>query len=225
MHNLLVVDDDQKIRGLLAKFLTEHDYRVTTAANAAEARAQIACHKFDLIVLDVMMPGESGFDLTEGLRQTLDVPIILLTARDEIDDRIKGLDLGADDYVVKPFDPMELLARIRSHLRRLNTKQNSKDLFQFGDVSFQQTSGLLKRGTEEITLTSTELVLLRILCQSPGEPFSRDALSQRMGFRVSNRTIDVQITRLRRKIEDDIRHPKFIQTVRHVGYAICPDEN
>lgn len=224
MHNLLVVDDDQKIRELLAKFLTDHGYRVTSAGNAAEARAQFACHKFDLLILDVMMPGETGFELTQSLRQTTNVPIIFLTARDEIDDRVQGLDLGADDYVVKPFDPMELLARVRSHLRRLTPKSIPVDVLKFGDISFYRTQGVLKREAEEIPLTSTELVLLKILCQSPGEPFNRDELSQRMGFRVSNRTIDVQITRLRRKIEDDIRHPKFIQTVRHIGYAICPDK-
>jgi two-component system phosphate regulon response regulator OmpR len=223
MNTLLIVDDDKKICDLLAHFLKDNHFRVITALNAAEARSQLACHKFDMLILDVMMPHENGFELAKGIRKTNNVPIIFLTAKDDVQDRIMGLDIGGDDYIVKPFDPHELLARIRSHLRRLTPQTPSTNILKFGEFTFDSQLGTLKQNGTDVPLSSTETVLFKILAQAPGEPFHRDELSQRMGFKVSNRTIDVQITRLRRKIEHDIRHPKYIQTVRHIGYALCPD--
>jgi len=223
-HHLLVVDDDRRLRDLLLKFLGDEGFRVQGAANAAEARAQLASNGFDLIVLDVMMPGEDGLQLTKSLRESKDTPILLLTARDQLDDRVEGLDVGADDYLTKPFEPRELVARIRAILRRRTDKlpQKSGGL-SLGAYTFDREQGILQHGEEIVFLTSTELTLLKILAQAPTKAFSREDLAQRIGHRVSERTIDVQITRLRRKIGDDPRQPRYLQTVRHIGYVLNPD--
>lgn len=230
---LLVVDDDRRLRELLVKFLSENDFLVSSAANAAEARAYLASQPVDLIILDIMMPGEDGLSLTSSLAQKENrqnspkkglVPILLLTARDHVDDRIYGLDKGADDYLTKPFDPRELLARIKAILRRaLPAEGDSPAELALGTYRFNQETSLLMKGEDVIFLSSTELVLLKILAQSPHKPFSREDLAQRTGHRVSERTIDVQITRLRRKIGDDPRQPRYLQTVRHIGYMLSPD--
>ncbi len=223
LFHLLVVDDDSRLRALLVKFLTEQGFRVQSASNAAEARSQLACHHFDAIVLDVMMPGESGTELTQSLRETITTPILLLTARDQLDDKINGFDLGADDYLTKPFEPMELLARIRSLIRRSGTSQEkTKAEINLGLYTFNMQSGQLLCQNEVIYLTSTEMILLRTLSQTPHQPFSREELAQRIGHRVSERTVDVQITRLRKKVGDDPKNPRTIQTIRHIGYALCP---
>lgn len=230
---LLVVDDDRRLRTLLVKFLSESGFLVSSASNVAEARAYLASQSVDLIILDIMMPGEDGLSLTKSLNQNEDpskkgqrgsIPILLLTARDRTDDRIQGLDAGADDYLTKPFEPRELLARIKAILRRVVPfdKEQASDL-HLGDYCFNPETGLLKKGEDVIFLSSTELVLLKILAQNPHKPFSREDLAQRIGHRVSERTIDVQITRLRRKIGDDPRQPRYLQTVRHIGYALSPD--
>lgn len=228
---LLVVDDDRRLRELLVKFLSENDFLVSSAANAAEARAYLASQSVDLIILDIMMPGEDGLSLTRSLtekarsqKRARTIPILLLTARDGVDDRIEGLDIGADDYLTKPFEPRELLARIRAILRR-NLPHETVALadLNLGACRFNQETGLLSKGEEVIFLSSTELVLLKILAQNPHKPFSREDLAQRVGHRVSERTIDVQITRLRRKIGDDSRQPRYLQTVRHIGYVLSPD--
>lgn len=225
---ILVVDDDRRLRDLLVKFLKEKGYRVCSANSAAEARVQLALNQVDLIVLDIMMPGESGLDLTVNLRATgSDIPILFLTAKDSVDEKIEGLDIGADDYLTKPFEPSELTARIRAILRRKSppTKQERGDeTLRFGNLTFSLREGALQDSIEKIPLSSTELILLKTLAQSPWQPFSREDLAQRIGHRVEERTVDVQITRLRRKLRDDSRHPKFIQTVRHIGYTLCPDE-
>lgn len=230
---LLVVDDDRRLRELLVKFLSENEFLVSSAANAAEARAYLASHAVDLMILDIMMPGEDGLSLTRSLTEGENgkkktgkspIPILLLTARDQVDDRIQGLDIGADDYLTKPFEPRELLARIKAILRRGSPAQEiTQTLLKMGDYHFNPETGLLTKGGDVIFLSSTELVLLKILSQSPHKPFSREDLAQRIGHRVSERTIDVQITRLRRKIGDDPRQPRYLQTVRHIGYVLSPD--
>lgn len=224
LPHLLVVDDDNRIRNLLVKFLSEQGFRVNAAANAAEARSHMACHVFDALVLDVMMPGEDGIQLTKSLRTSTKVPILLLTARDQLDDKITAFDMGADDYLTKPFEPLELLARLRSLIRRsIPSDDSDVSVICFGDYTFDLQSGRLKNKNELVFLTSTEMILLKTLAQIPGHPFSREELAQRIGHRVSERTVDVQITRLRKKIGDDPRNPRTLQTIRHIGYALCPD--
>ena len=224
LPHLLVVDDDNRIRTLLVKFLSDQGFRVNAAANAAEARSHMACHVFDALILDIMMPGEDGIQLTRSLRATTRVPILLLTARDQLDDKVTGFDIGADDYLTKPFEPLELLARLKSLIRRSSVPDlDSPPLIHFGDYTFDIQNGRLKNKDEPVFLTSTEMILLKTLAQSPGHPFSRDELAQRIGHRVSERTVDVQITRLRKKIGDDPRNPRTLQTIRHIGYALCPD--
>ncbi|MBM3468731.1 MAG: response regulator [Alphaproteobacteria bacterium] len=229
---LLVVDDDRRLRELLVKFLSESGFLVSSAANAAEARAYLASQSADLIILDIMMPGEDGLSLATNLIQKEQgkkenkmgsIPILFLTARDQVDDRIHGLEIGADDYLTKPFEPRELLARLRAILRRSSSKVSAPKELKLGDYRFNLETGLLIKGDDVIFLSSTELVLLKILAQSPHKPFSREDLAQRIGHRVSERTIDVQITRLRRKIGDDSRQPRYLQTVRHIGYVLSPD--
>jgi two-component system phosphate regulon response regulator OmpR len=224
LPHLLVVDDDNRIRNLLVKFLSEQGFRVNAAANAAEARSHMACHVFDALVLDVMMPGEDGIQLTKSLRTSTKVPILLLTARDQLDDKITAFDMGADDYLTKPFEPLELLARLRSLIRRsIPSDDSDVSVICFGDYTFDLQNGRLKNKNELVFLTSTEMILLKTLAQIPGHPFSREELAQRIGHRVSERTVDVQITRLRKKIGDDPRNPRTLQTIRHIGYALCPD--
>lgn len=230
---LLVVDDDRRLRELLVKFLSENDFLVSSAANAAEARAYLAGQSVDLMILDIMMPGEDGLSLTRSLAEKRKdqnkgpngvIPILLLTAQDQVDDRILGLDVGADDYLTKPFEPRELLARIKAILRRASPLENVGPLeLTLGSYRFNPTTGVLTKGEEVIFLSSTEMVLLKILAMNPRKPFSREDLAQRIGHRVSERTIDVQITRLRRKIGDDSRQPRYLQTVRHIGYVLSPD--
>ena len=224
---ILVVDDDRRLRDLLVKFLKEKKFRVCAAQSAAEARAQLALNKIDLLVLDIMMPGENGLELTQSLRASGNlVPILFLTAKDSLDEKIEGLEIGADDYLAKPFEPEELIARIRAILRRQlpGKTEKSDEVLHFGSLTFCRREGVLQKGEEKIVLSSTELILLKTLAQSPGQPFSREDLAQRIGHRVEERTVDVQITRLRRKLADDSRHTHFIQTVRHIGYTLCPDE-
>ncbi|MBY0281522.1 MAG: response regulator transcription factor [Alphaproteobacteria bacterium] len=224
LPHLLVVDDDNRIRTLLVKFLSDQGFRVNAAANAAEARSHMACHVFDALILDIMMPGEDGIQLTKSLRATTRVPILLLTARDQLDDKVTGFETGADDYLTKPFEPLELLARLKSLIRRSSIPDtDSNPLIHFGDYTFDIQNGRLKNKEELVFLTSTEMILLKTLAQTPGHPFSRDELAQRIGHRVSERTVDVQITRLRKKIGDDPRNPRTLQTIRHIGYALCPD--
>lgn len=224
LPHLLVVDDDNRIRSLLVKFLSEQGFRVNAAANAAEARSHMACHTFDALILDVMMPGEDGIQLTKSLRTTTRVPILLLTARDQLDDKVNGFDIGADDYLTKPFEPLELLARLKSLIRRsAPVDLDTSTMIYFGEYSFDIQTGRLKNKDELVFLTSTEMILLKTLAQTPRHPFSRDELAQRIGHRVSERTVDVQITRLRKKIGDDPRNPRTLQTIRHIGYALCPD--
>jgi len=218
--HLLVVDDDTRIRSLLKRYLAENGFRVSIAANAAEARAKLRGLDFDLIVLDIMMPGETGVELTQSLRRERDVPILMLTALTETDNRIEGLEAGADDYLPKPFDPRELILRINNILRRGNTHQQPKlEQVVFGPYSFQIARRELKKGGESLKLTDREQEILCIFAQRVGETIPRHELVGE-DANVGERTIDVQINRLRRKIEKDPANPTWLQTVRGVGYRL-----
>ncbi len=219
LPHVLVVDDDHRLRDLLRRFLAEHGYIVTSAKDAADARARLVGLRFDAIILDVMMPGEDGFALTETLRRDSTVPILLLTAMDEVEHRITGLERGADDYLAKPFEPRELLLRLRNITRRATNRASGGNMaVRFGAFEFDPDSGELRRQGTPITLTSGEASLLRTLSISAGQTVSREALSQ--APQVAERAVDVQITRLRRKIEDNPRDPRYLVTIRGAGYML-----
>ncbi|HEX2594160.1 MAG TPA: response regulator [Rhizomicrobium sp.] len=221
--HILVVDDDERIRKLLQRYLTTNGFRVSAAADAAEARALMKGIAFDLLIVDVMMPGESGFDLTEAVRANSQVPILMLTARGESEDRITGLEKGADDYLPKPFEPRELVLRLNALLRRAAPAVNSahKEV-RMGDAVFDPERAQLKRGGKPVHLTTSEQQLLQLFAANAGRPFSRTDLCTRLGVALE-RSIDVQVTRLRRKIEEDPKLPLYLQTVRGVGYVLVPD--
>ncbi|MES2435903.1 MAG: response regulator [Pseudomonadota bacterium] len=227
--HLLVVDDDERIRGLLQKFLIRNGFLVSTARDAAQARRLLAGLEFDMLVLDVMMPGEDGISLTRALRATLTVPILLLTAKGETSNRIEGFEAGADDYLIKPFEPKELLLRINAILRRVPAAKPTTaapKVLHMGPVRYDMDRGELWRGQDLIRLTSTEAALMRIFSAQPGTPMSRDKLVGDMPREDSagqERAVDVQITRLRRKIEDDPKSPRYLQTVRGEGYMLQTD--
>ena len=218
--HLLVVDDDRRIRDLLSRFLHGEGYRVTTADNAKDARAKLESLSFDLLILDVMMPGETGFQLAKSLRETSVVPILMLTAKAETESRITGLEIGADDYVPKPFEPRELSLRIASILRRtIVAPTPTVESVRFGDFVFHLGRGELRRGEEVIHLTDRERDMLRVLAVAPGETVPRMALAGNGGG-VNERAVDVQVNRLRRKIERDPANPLYVQTVRGIGYRL-----
>jgi two-component system phosphate regulon response regulator OmpR len=218
--HLLVVDDDRRIRDLLSRFLFTEGYRVTTADNAADARAKLESLSFDLLVLDVMMPGETGFQLAQSLRTSSAVPILMLTAKAETESRIIGLEIGADDYVPKPFEPRELSLRIANILKRATPAQPSAiESVRFGPFVFHLGRGELKRGEEVVHLTDRERDMLRVLAAAPGETVPRQALAGDGGG-ANERAVDVQVNRLRRKIEVDPANPLFVQTVRGIGYRL-----
>ncbi len=227
--HLLIVDDDERIRTLLQKFLIRNGYLVSAARDAAHARRLLSGLDFDLIVLDVMMPGEDGISLTRAIREHHQCPILLLTARGEATDRIRGLEAGADDYLAKPFEPKELLLRIAAILRRVPHPENGGDLPQtlhLGSIRYDKERGELWRGTEQIRLTATEAQLMRIFAAEPGSPISRTRLIEELGrgeAHAQERAVDVQITRLRRKLEADPKQPRYLQTVRGAGYMLAPD--
>jgi two-component system phosphate regulon response regulator OmpR len=222
--HILVVDDDTRLRQLLRKYLSDNGYLVSTAGDAGEAREQLAAMAFDLIVLDVMMPGESGLELTRALRTDNAVPILLLTAMGETADRITGLETGADDYLVKPFEPRELLLRISSVLRRTTREVPAEPpICRFGRFSFNRARGELLADGTLVHLTSAEAALLALLTEASGEALSREDLAEKTGNGANPRAIDVQVTRLRKKIEDDPRLPRYLQTVRGRGYVLWTD--
>jgi two-component system phosphate regulon response regulator OmpR len=231
--HLLVVDDDERIRGLLQKFLIRNGFLVSVARDAAQARRLLGGLEFDLLVLDVMMPGENGIALTRDLRAKSGVPILLLTAKGESANRIEGLEAGADDYLVKPFEPKELLLRINAILRRVPAARPEvavPKVLHLGAVRYDPERGELWRGDEPVRLTATEAQLMRIFAARPGEPVSREALVGDLGTteadsaeKAQERAVDVQITRLRRKIEVDPKQPRYLQTVRGAGYMLQPD--
>lgn len=224
--HILVIDDDKRLRDLIARYLTEQGYRVTTAIHAADARAKLAGITFDLLVVDIMMPGESGLELTQSLRENSLVPILVLTAMGESSDRIAGLETGADDYLVKPFEPRELVLRIKAILKRARARierQTSVGAVKFGAFVFELERRRLFKAGEPVHLTEAESELLFQLARRAGEPVSREALAPQAEESGESRLIDVQMTRLRRKIEDDPRFPRFLQTVRGRGYVLQPD--
>lgn len=224
LPHLLVVDDDTRLRELLRKYLTDNGFAVTATAGADEARQHLVAMEFDLIILDVMMPGEDGFTFTRALRQTSDVPILLLTARGEADDRIQGLEVGADDYLLKPFEPRELLLRINNILRRLPHRvSDPRTELHFGECIYDVVRGELYRGSWPVRLTSAEAALLKVFAARADEVLSREDLGRHGGQAVNLRTVDVQITRLRKKIEEDPSLPRYLQTVRGRGYLLRTD--
>ena len=228
--HILVVDDDTRICDLLEKFLNKNGYLISTVHNAEQARRLLLGLEFDLIILDVMMPGESGIELTADLRKNNKTPILLLTARGEAEDRIMGLEAGADDYLPKPFEPMELLLRIQAILRRtgelsLNSNKDNP-ILSFGDVSFDTERNELWDNGKLIYLTSSEAKIMQIFSQSVGIPITRFDLIKAMqkdGKNMNDRAVDVQITRLRRKIENKTKEPRYLQTIRGIGYMLTAD--
>ena len=224
--HVLVIDDDKRLRDLIARYLTEQGYRVTPAINAEDARAKLAGITFDLLVVDIMMPGESGLELTKSLRENSLVPILLLTAMGESTDRIAGLETGADDYLVKPFEPRELVLRIKAILKRASARterQTSVGAVKFGSFVFELERRRLFKSGEPVHLTEAESELLFQLARRAGQPVSREELAPQGEDAGDSRLIDVQMTRLRRKIEDDPRYPRFLVTVRGRGYMLQPD--
>ncbi len=222
--HILVVDDDRRLRALLSTYLRKNGYRVSAAASALQARAFLSGLSFDLIVLDVMMPVEDGFSFAAALRSSSAVPILMLTARSEAGDRVHGFELGVDDYLVKPFEPRELLLRIGSILRRAKPPAplESAPIVRFGPFNFSLDRGELRNQEEIIRLTEREREMLRLLCVEAGSSVTREALAG-SGAAANERTIDVQINRLRRKIERDPANPSYLQTVRGAGYRLISD--
>lgn len=228
LPHILVVDDDNRLRELLRKYLSEHGYIVLTATDAQDARIKLKSLAFDLIVLDLMMPGESGLDFAADFRKTSDVPILMLTAMGETEDRIRGLEHGADDYLTKPFEPRELLLRAGAILKRM-PKQDDADegarTISMGGAVFDMDRGELSVDGTQVRLTTVEVQLLKVLAARPGVPFSRDDLMHHTDANIDGggRAVDVQVTRLRRKIEPDSKLPRYLQTVRGKGYVLMPD--
>ena len=218
--HVLVVDDDERIRDLVSRYLWDHDFVVMEADGAAQARKMLEKFEFDALVVDVMMPGETGLELTKSLQGVHDVPVLLLTALGEAEDRISGLEAGADDYLAKPFEPRELVLRLNAILRRTAKAQETLRPFKIGRWRFDPELGKLSDAGEVLSLTTVEQNLIRALAGRPAEPISRDELAEICGVDAGERTIDVQVTRLRRKIEEDTKNPRYLQTVRGKGYLL-----
>lgn len=225
--HLLVVDDDERIRGLLQKFLIRNGFLVSVARDGAQARRLLQGLEFDMIIMDVMMPGDDGISLTRELRQKMQTPILLLTAKGETQSRIDGFEAGADDYLAKPFEPKELLLRINAILRRVPQArvEAPPKVLHLGPVRYDIDRGEMWRGADPVRLTATEAALMRIFSAQPGNAVSRDRLVSELGRddAAQERAVDVQITRLRRKIEADPKQPRYLQTVRGEGYMLQPD--
>jgi two-component system phosphate regulon response regulator OmpR len=220
--HVLVIDDDKRLRDLIARYLTEQGYRVTTAVNAADARAKLAGITFDLLVVDIMMPGESGLEFTKSLRSQSDIPVLLLTALGETGDRITGLESGADDYLPKPFEPRELVLRLQAILRRRRPGPKTS-AYRMGRWLYDPVQNELRDGDDILRLTSAEGTLLQALAERAGKTVSREELATLCGADAGGRTIDVQVTRLRRKLEDDPKAPRCLQTVRGKGYRLLAE--
>lgn len=221
--HILVVDDDRRLRELLTRFLRENGFRVSSAIDAQDAKKKVELFIFDALILDIMMPGQDGFELAREIRQTETVPILMLTARSDLADRIHGLEIGADDYLAKPFDPRELMLRINNILKRsAPIREPEPDEIHFGPFTFGFTRGELRKEGESIRLTEREKEMMIILGRRYGEKVTREELTT--GETDANeRTVDVQINRLRRKIETDPANPLFLQTVRGIGYRLVID--
>ena len=227
--HLMIVDDDERIRVLLQKFLMRHGFLVTAARDASHARRILTGLDFDMLILDVMMPGEDGLSLCRSIRETSQTPILLLTAKGETGNRIEGLEAGADDYLPKPFEPKELLLRINAILRRMPetpAEDSVPKILNLGDIRYDLKRGEMWQAEDLVRLTATEMQLMKIFSAKPGEPISRNKLVEELGRdrgQAQERAVDVQITRLRRKIETDPKQPRYLQTVRGAGYMLAPD--
>ncbi len=227
--HVLIVDDDERIRTLLQKFLMRHGFLVTAARDAGHARRILAGLDFDMLICDVMMPGEDGVSLTQSLRETSDTPILLLTAKGDTEDRIRGLEAGADDYLAKPFEPKELLLRMNAILRRVPEMPllpSTPKALSLGPIRYDVERGEMWQGQDLVRLTATESHLMRIFAGQIGEALSRTRLVEQLGRdrgQAQERAVDVQITRLRRKIESDPKQPRYLQTVRGEGYMLTTD--
>ncbi len=227
--HLLIVDDDERIRQLLQKFLVRNGFLVTAARDAEHARRILGGLDFVMLILDVMMPGEDGLSLCRSLRETMRTPIMLLTAKGETDNRIEGLEAGADDYLAKPFEPKELLLRINAVLRRVpdtDADEAAPKVMNLGPIRYDMERGEMWQGQDLVRLTATEMQLMKIFSAQPGEALSRARLVEALGRdrgQAQERAVDVQITRLRRKIEENPKQPRYLQTVRGAGYMLAPD--
>lgn len=223
--HILVVDDDNRLRSLLQRFLRDNGFYVSVAKNAAEARERLRDYKFDLLIVDIMMPEETGLEFLEKLRRESSMPVIMLTAMGETEDRIAGLETGADDYLPKPFEPKELVLRIKNILRRAPQENlQAVEKLNLGLCSYDMVKKelLTKQGTV-IHITPVEQAMLNVLGQKSGQIFTREKLAEILGAGQSPRSIDVQITRLRKKIEKDSKNPRYLQTVRGKGYMLLPE--
>ena len=216
--HILVVDDDDGIRSLVKKYLNECNYLVTTANSAENAVDKVEMIKFDLIILDIMMPGKSGLEFIRENKKDFDTPIILLTAKGQADERVEGLEIGADDYLPKPFEPKELVLRIKNILKKTKTKVQ-KRIIQFGNINIDLNKLTILKNSKEFKINNTEKVILEKMINAPGETFSREAIGKLIELD-KERSIDVIITRLRKKIELDPKNPKFLQTIRGAGYVL-----
>ena len=216
--HILVVDDDDGIRNLVKQYLNENNFLVTTAKDAEDATEKVSIIKFDIIVLDIMMPGKSGLDFTIENKEKINTPIILLTAKGEADERIKGLETGADDYLPKPFEPKELVLRIKNILNKTKIK-NKKRIIEFDNIRINLNKLLINKNNKEYKINSTEKIILEKMINAPGETFSRDSIGKLISID-KERSVDVIITRLRKKIEIDPKNPKYLQTIRGEGYVL-----
>jgi len=216
--HILIVDDDDRIRELVKQYLNENDYLVTTANSAEDAKEKVNIIKFDIIILDIMMPGQSGLDFTNENKKKINTPIILLTAKGEPSDRIEGLEIGADDYLAKPFEPKELVLRIKNILNKTKSK-NQKRVVNFSNINIDLNKSLIIKNNREFKINNTEKIILEKMINSPGETFTREEIGKLINLD-KERSIDVIITRLRKKIEVDPKNPKFLQTIRGTGYVL-----
>jgi len=216
--HILVVDDDDRIRELLKEYLTEENYLISTSNNAENAKQKIEIIKFDIIILDIMMPGQSGLDLTHSLREKINTPIILLTAMGEPNERIEGLEKGADDYLAKPFEPKELVLRIQNILKKTESKIQVNEI-EFNEININLKKLVITKKNNFYKINNTEKIILEKMINSPGQTFSREQIGKLIKID-KERSIDVIITRLRKKIEDDPKNPKYLQTIRGAGYVL-----
>ncbi len=217
-EHILIVDDDDGIRNLVQQYLKDNNFLVTTANNAEDAKRKTDIIKFDLIVLDIMMPGKSGLDFTKEYKKKINTPIILLTAKGEASERVEGLETGADDYLPKPFEPKELILRIKNILQK-TTSLNQKRVVEFGTVKIDLNKLLILNNNKEYKINNTEKTILERMINSPGQIYSRDEIAEIIGLG-KERSIDVIITRLRKKIEENPKNPRYLQTVRGEGYVL-----
>jgi|TARA_B100001540_G_C15733740_1_gene608836 two-component system phosphate regulon response regulator OmpR len=216
--HILVIDDDKGIRELVREFLNENNFITSTAKDASEAKEKVSLIKFDLIILDIMMPGKSGLEFLQENKKYLDTPIILLTAKGEAIDRIEGLETGADDYLSKPFEPKELILRIRNILNRTNIIKDRKEI-EFGNIKINLNKMIIFRNNKQIKINNTEKKIFEKMLNSPGKVFSRESIGKLINID-KERSIDVIVTRLRKKIEENPKNPKYLQTIRGEGYVL-----